>query len=256
MALEEPHPPHAVAGSAGQATVEGAAGEGARPPKPLPISLPNSSANPLPSREPGSSASETASAAEAGRKNSFQKFQAMARKSFAVGAQATKRRIWINMPPQPLPGDPPSFFQATKTQVFHSNEIHTRKYTLFTFLPKNLFEQFRGLANFYFLTLVILQTFDRFMFVSPIVTSAPVLIIVAVTAVKVGAGRVNGSRRMGASHQVTVVLTPSSPPGSWLPPPHTGHHRGPEAPRVRPLREPLPSLPHDTVEEHQFPQAV
>ncbi|KDO35746.1 hypothetical protein SPRG_18891 [Saprolegnia parasitica CBS 223.65] len=36
------------------------------------------------------------------------------------------------------------------------NAIHTTKYTLVTFLPKNLFEQFRRIANVYFLVLSIL----------------------------------------------------------------------------------------------------
>ena len=38
-----------------------------------------------------------------------------------------------------------------------NNHIKTSKYTLLTFLPLNLFEQFQRLANFYFLCLLILQ---------------------------------------------------------------------------------------------------
>ena len=40
---------------------------------------------------------------------------------------------------------------------FQDNYIKTSKYTLFTFLPVNLFDQFRRLANTYFLILLILQ---------------------------------------------------------------------------------------------------
>ena len=40
---------------------------------------------------------------------------------------------------------------------FQNNHIKTSKYTLLTFLPLNLFEQFQRLANFYFLCLLILQ---------------------------------------------------------------------------------------------------
>lgn len=43
-----------------------------------------------------------------------------------------------------------SFFQQ-------SNAIKTYKYNAFTFLPMNLFEQFKRAANFYFLVLLILQ---------------------------------------------------------------------------------------------------
>ena len=40
---------------------------------------------------------------------------------------------------------------------FQNNFIKTSKYTLLTFLPLNLFEQFQRAANFYFLCLFILQ---------------------------------------------------------------------------------------------------
>ncbi|XP_025786909.1 phospholipid-transporting ATPase IC [Puma concolor] len=40
---------------------------------------------------------------------------------------------------------------------FKSNAIKTYKYNAFTFLPMNLFEQFKRAANFYFLVLLILQ---------------------------------------------------------------------------------------------------
>lgn len=39
-----------------------------------------------------------------------------------------------------------------------SNEIVTSKYTPLTFLPRNLFEQFRRIANFYFLVMFVLQS--------------------------------------------------------------------------------------------------
>jgi len=41
--------------------------------------------------------------------------------------------------------------------LFKGNEVTTSKYNLFTFLPKNLFEQFHRLANAYFLLLLCLQ---------------------------------------------------------------------------------------------------
>ena len=41
--------------------------------------------------------------------------------------------------------------------LFQNNRIKTSKYTLLTFLPLNLLEQFQRLANFYFLCLLILQ---------------------------------------------------------------------------------------------------
>lgn len=40
---------------------------------------------------------------------------------------------------------------------YADNYIKTSKYNVVTFIPKNLFEQFQRLANFYFLILMILQ---------------------------------------------------------------------------------------------------
>ena len=40
---------------------------------------------------------------------------------------------------------------------YANNFICTSKYTVLSFLPKNLFEQFRRLANSYFLSLLVLQ---------------------------------------------------------------------------------------------------
>lgn len=43
------------------------------------------------------------------------------------------------------------------TSLYCSNEVTTSKYTVLTFLPRNLLEQFRRAANLYFLLTVILQ---------------------------------------------------------------------------------------------------
>ena len=44
--------------------------------------------------------------------------------------------------------------------VFQGNAIKTYKYNVLTFLPLNLYEQFKRAANLYFLALLILQVRD------------------------------------------------------------------------------------------------
>lgn len=40
---------------------------------------------------------------------------------------------------------------------FSNNKVISAKYTLWNFIPRNLFEQFRRIANFYFLCIAIIQ---------------------------------------------------------------------------------------------------
>lgn len=67
--------------------------------------------------------------------------------------------------------------------TYISNHIHTAKYTWYTFLPKNLFEQFRGIANLYFLFLVIIQMFPLFS-----TSASPVLVVLPLAAILVLTG--------------------------------------------------------------------
>lgn len=65
-----------------------------------------------------------------------------------------------------------------------SNEIRTAKYTMYNFIPKNLFEQFRRVANVYFLILIILQGIPIFSNTNIFLAASPLLSILIVTAVK------------------------------------------------------------------------
>lgn len=67
----------------------------------------------------------------------------------------------------------------------HENRIKTTKYNLITFLPKNLFEQFKRVANTYFLVIAVLAAFP-FSPVSPITTIIPLTFVMSVTALKEG----------------------------------------------------------------------
>lgn len=70
--------------------------------------------------------------------------------------------------------------------MFASNQNLTSKYTVITFLPRNLFEQFRRVANIFFLAIDILQFFPKFATVSPGLVILPLIVILLVTAGKDG----------------------------------------------------------------------
>jgi hypothetical protein len=83
-----------------------------------------------------------------------------------------RRTVYFNMRP------PKEKFTADGQYIirFAHNEVHTTKYNVFTLVPKNLFEQFRRLANTYFLALVILQMFPVFEVASPIYAALPITV--------------------------------------------------------------------------------
>jgi phospholipid-translocating ATPase/phospholipid-transporting ATPase len=67
-----------------------------------------------------------------------------------------------------------------------TNEVSTAKYTLVTFLPVNLFEQFLRVANLYFLLMAILQLIPGLSPTSWFTTVAPLVFVLAVNAIKEG----------------------------------------------------------------------
>ncbi|PKI69267.1 hypothetical protein CRG98_010340 [Punica granatum] len=66
---------------------------------------------------------------------------------------------------------------------FKGNSISTTKYNVITFLPKGLFEQFRRVANLYFLMISILSA-TPFSPVSPITNMVPLSLVLLVSLCK------------------------------------------------------------------------
>lgn len=60
------------------------------------------------------------------------------------------RTIYIN-------GHKPDFYYGPNKYKYPDNSIKTSKYTILNFIIKNLFEQFRRIANFYFLWTIIMR---------------------------------------------------------------------------------------------------
>lgn len=69
-------------------------------------------------------------------------------------------------------------------RYFQNNLIKTSKYTVLTFLPLNLFEQFQRLANFYFLCLLVLQMIPAISSLTPVTTALPLIGVLGLTAIK------------------------------------------------------------------------
>ncbi|KAK7880414.1 hypothetical protein WMY93_032948 [Mugilogobius chulae] len=67
---------------------------------------------------------------------------------------------------------------------YASNKIKTTKYTLLSFLPKNLFEQFHRFANVYFVFIALLNFVPVVNAFQPELALAPVVFILSVTGIK------------------------------------------------------------------------
>uniref|UniRef100_A0A8C5G918 Phospholipid-transporting ATPase n=1 Tax=Gouania willdenowi TaxID=441366 RepID=A0A8C5G918_GOUWI len=70
-------------------------------------------------------------------------------------------------------------------QRFADNKIVSSKYTVWNFIPKNLFEQFRRIANFYFLIIFLVQLMIDTP-TSPVTSGLPLFFVITVTAIKQG----------------------------------------------------------------------
>jgi magnesium-transporting ATPase (P-type) len=67
---------------------------------------------------------------------------------------------------------------------YRKNKISTTKYNLISFIPKNLFEQFRRIANLYFLFIAILQLIPGLSPTGRFTTIMPLTIVLCCSAIK------------------------------------------------------------------------
>ncbi|XP_066573097.1 phospholipid-transporting ATPase VB isoform X2 [Amia ocellicauda] len=88
------------------------------------------------------------------------------------------RTLYSNLPFEGLKNS------AQPNRQYAGNAIKTTKYTLLSFIPKNLFEQFHRVANFYFLGIVLLNFVPIVNAFQPEIALIPICIILAVTAIK------------------------------------------------------------------------
>uniref|UniRef100_A0A8C5M1H3 Phospholipid-transporting ATPase n=1 Tax=Leptobrachium leishanense TaxID=445787 RepID=A0A8C5M1H3_9ANUR len=81
--------------------------------------------------------------------------------------------------------EPPPGTEAYIPQRYPDNRIVSSKYTFWNFVPKNLFEQFRRIANFYFLIIFLVQLIIDTP-TSPVTSGLPLFFVITVTAIKQG----------------------------------------------------------------------
>ncbi|XP_073698672.1 LOW QUALITY PROTEIN: phospholipid-transporting ATPase IH, partial [Garra rufa] len=81
--------------------------------------------------------------------------------------------------------EPPPGTEAYIPQRYPDNRIISSKYTFWNFIPKNLFEQFRRIANFYFLIIFLVQLIIDTP-TSPTTSGLPLFFVITVTAIKQG----------------------------------------------------------------------
>ncbi|KAJ7427806.1 putative phospholipid-transporting ATPase IA [Willisornis vidua] len=100
------------------------------------------------------------------------------RKDCSWQVKANDRRFYDQ------PGFKRTIFLCFKKSKYAGNAIKTYKYNPITFLPLNLFEQFKRAANFYFLVLLILQSIPQISTLAWYTTLVPLLFVLGITAVK------------------------------------------------------------------------
>ena len=96
-----------------------------------------------------------------------------------MGATPTLRTIVPNhlVPEDSPPREQPNCRYAT-------NKIETTKYSVWSFLPKNLFEQFHRFANLYFVFIVLLNWVPAVNAFGKEVAMIPLVFVLSVTALK------------------------------------------------------------------------
>ncbi|KAK0224812.1 phospholipid-translocating P-type ATPase [Armillaria nabsnona] len=117
-----------------------------------------------------------------------------------------RRNVYVNYPLGVLEVD----VHGEPIARYERNKVRTTKYTILTFIPKNLYEQFRRVANLFFLTLVVLQLFPVFDAASGAISVLPLAFILTVTAIK---DAVEDYRRATLDEEVNTSAATKL--GSW-----------------------------------------
>ncbi|XP_038633110.1 phospholipid-transporting ATPase IC-like isoform X2 [Scyliorhinus canicula] len=114
------------------------------------------------------------STSESSNSNTFETCQLTKDHTWEVKANNRRYHTQIKEP----------FFLCFKKRKYAGNEIKTSKYNVITFLPRNMFEQFQRIANFYYLLICILQAVPAIATLPWYTTMIPLTFVLGITAVK------------------------------------------------------------------------
>ena len=94
------------------------------------------------------------------------------------------------MPPSEEDEDSRTFFLNDHSRNlqfgYKSNYVRTTKYTMWSFFPVCLFNQFKRFANIYFLIIAVLQSISIISPLTPITAILPLVFVVAVSMLREG----------------------------------------------------------------------
>ncbi|XP_026843048.1 probable phospholipid-transporting ATPase VA isoform X1 [Drosophila persimilis] len=102
--------------------------------------------------------------------------------NYSTGDKFEERSYRMVVPNHTVPPKTPK--REHPNGQFVGNKIRTTKYTLLSFIPKNLLEQFHRVANLYFIFIVLLNWVPAINAFGKEVAMIPVLFVLGVTAVK------------------------------------------------------------------------
>ncbi|RHZ79825.1 hypothetical protein Glove_140g13 [Diversispora epigaea] len=128
----------------------------------------------------GANEPKAAASNEESKNDMSKKYQRTETKIKNRTTTSKRRHVYANLP---LPKDKIDS-KGRPTVKYVSNKIVTAKYTLWTFIPKNLFEQFRRAANLYFLFMAILGLIPAISSNNVILNLLPLTTVVFFTACK------------------------------------------------------------------------
>ncbi|KAJ1665757.1 phospholipid transporting ATPase [Coemansia sp. RSA 1646] len=133
-----------------------------------------------------------------------------------------ERTVHVNIP---LPAS--AFDARGRPQQYPANQIRTAKYTVLSFIPKNLLEQFRRAANIYFLFLLILQFIPAVATGMPGLSALALFTVVALTMAKDGYEDSKRSASDREANRTPAVVLGNGWVNTNKPPAHFFRPRGP-----------------------------